>query len=286
MPGSSRNGSGNSANRGGGASEVERLWEEYARTRSSEIRERLVVHYAWLVKHVLGRLAVVLPPSLDYGDLVGHGTVALLEAVDRFEPERGNKFETYASVKVRGAILDAIRSMDLVSRPVRRRMRMVSEAVTRLTREHGRAPSDEEVAASLGMTVPQLLNVYRRGAAAVISLDSLPAVDPADDDMALHEALADEAQVDPAEEAVRGELSDTVAAAIESLPHRDQTVLSLYYHNGLNMREIGETLGISESRVCQIHGKAITYLRAWLSRRDPELAQQAAATASRMLVGA
>jgi RNA polymerase sigma factor for flagellar operon FliA len=273
-------------NRDHKAPDVDRLWAEYARTGDPEIKNRLVMQYAWLVKHVLGRLALVLPPSLDYADLVGHGTVALVEAVDRFEPERGNKFETFAAVKIKGAMLDAIRSMDLVSRPVRRRMRMVTEAVTRLTRETGRVPTDEEVAASLGITVSALLGIYRQGAATVISLDSLPATDSSGEEVALHEALADEDQVDPEEEALRAELSDMVVQAVESLPSRDQQVLSLYYERGLNMREIGQVLGISESRVCQIHSKAVTYLRARLTRTDPELADNGAPVASRVLVGA
>ncbi len=281
----SRNGGGISGRNGRSSLSIEELWFQFVETREPEIREQLVLHYAWLVKHVMGRLAVVLPPSLDYGDLLGHGTIALLEAVDRFEPARGNKFETYAAVKVRGAILDSIRAMDFVSRPVRRRMRMVADAISRLTRDLGRAPTDEEIAVSLDITVPALLSIYRRGAATVVSLDSLPVFDGGSEDVALHEVFADESQPDPAEEAIRAELSDVVAGVIETLPVREQLVLSLYYHDGLNMREIGEVLGISESRVCQIHGKAVIFLRARLGSNDPELAEEAAAASSRILVG-
>ena len=115
---------------------IDALWLEFVSDRSPRLREQLILRYAWLVKHVLSRLALVLPPSLDYGDLLGHGTIALVEAIDRFEPERGNKFETYAALRIKGAILDAVRAMDFVSRPVRR-MKQVAEAVAGLTRDLG-----------------------------------------------------------------------------------------------------------------------------------------------------
>jgi RNA polymerase sigma factor FliA len=262
---------------------TEEMWLAYVRTRSPQLRERLILHYSWLVKHVLGRLAVVLPPSLDYGDLLGHGTIALVEAVDRYEPERGNKFETYAAMKVKGAILDAVRAMDFVSRPVRRRMKQITETVSNLTRDLGRTPTDEEVAQALGMSTAALFRLYQRGAATVISLDSVPVMEAGEDDVALHEAFGDANQLDPAGEAVRAEQAHALAHVVDSLPQRDKLVLSLYYTDGLNMREIGEVLGISESRVCQIHGKALTYLRAHLGRNDPDLAQESYLASARAL---
>jgi RNA polymerase sigma factor for flagellar operon FliA len=268
------------------AGSVEALWLEFVSDRSPRLRDRLILQYAWLVKHVLGRLAVVLPPSLDYGDLMGHGTIALVEAVDRFEPERGNKFETYAVLKIKGAILDAVRAMDFVSRPVRRRMKQVSETVANLTRDLGRTPNDAEVAKALSIPLPALFRLYQRGAATVVSLDAVPVMEAGEDDVALHEALADANQVDPAFEAVRSEMVSVLAEVIDSLGERDQLVLSLYYTEGLNMREIGQVLGISESRVCQIHGRALTYLRASLGRRDPDLARESAVASARALAGA
>jgi RNA polymerase sigma factor for flagellar operon FliA len=281
MAGASPNGQSQSVS----TASVEELWQAYAAKRSPELREQLIMHYAWLVKHVLGRLAIVLPPSLDYNDLLGHGTIALVEAVDKFEPERGNKFETYAVMKIRGAILDAVRAMDFVSRPIRHRMKQVTEVIASLTREYGRQPTDEEVAAALGIGVSALLRLYQRGAATVISLDAIPMLEVGDEDVVLHEACADAAQLDPAEEAVRSELADMLAAVIGDLPERDQLVLSLYYHDGLNMREVGQVLGISESRVCQIHGRALAYLRAQLSRHDPELAESLRSSSARLLAG-
>jgi RNA polymerase sigma factor FliA len=279
MAGASRNG----PNRSMPAMSIEDMWQSFVAARSPEMRDRLIVQYAWLVKHVLGRLAVVLPPSLDYNDLLGYGSIALVEAVDRFEPERGNKFETYGAVKIRGAILDAVRAMDFVSRPVRRRMKQVAEAVSSLTREHGRQPSDEEVARVLGISVAALLRIYQRGAATVISLDAIPVLDSGDDDVVLHEAYADADQVDPSEETIRSEMAEMLATVVGALPQRDQLVLSLYYHDGLNMREIGQVLGISESRVCQVHGKALIYLRSRLGTRDPEMAEDVHLTSARVL---
>lgn len=283
MTGSSRNG----GSRGRAEEQdVERLWQAFSQTRSPEVREKLVLHYAWLVKHVLGRLAIVLPPSLEYGDLLSHGSIALIDAVDRFEPARGTKFETYASVKIRGAILDAIRAMDFVSRPVRRRMRLVADALNRLTRDLGRCPSDRELAEALDITVAKLRRLYQQGAATLVSLDSIPAYDSATEGVALHESYADDNQPDPAEEAIRSEVSDMLASLIDSLPERDQLILSLYYREGLNMREIGEVLGISESRVCQLHGKSLLYLRSRLRHSQPELENDARLAASRLVLSA
>ncbi len=267
-----------------GTLDVAALWEQYGQTKSPAIKDRLVVHYAWLVRHVLGRLAVSLPPSLDYGDLAGYGSIALVESIDRFEPERGFKFETYAAVRIKGAILDSIRSMDLVSRPVRRKMRQINEAIGDLTRELERMPTDAEVAERLGLSIAELRDVYHHGAATVVSLDSSAAYDDADDGVALHESIADDDLIDPIEEALRSEQIDAVAAAIGSLPERDQVLLSLYYYEGLNMREIGEVLGISESRVCQLHTKAIVYLRGYLTRQGHSLRRSA--TAARLLIPA
>jgi len=250
------------------SSDTEALWERYASTGSPSVKDQLVMRYSWLVRHVLSRLAVSLPPSLDYGDLAGYGYIALVESIDRFERERGFKFETYAAVRVRGAVLDAIRSMDLVSRPVRRRMRQIGEAVNDLSRELQRLPTDGEVADRLGLSVAELRDAYQHGAMAVVSLDSVAGNEQGDDGLALHESVQDGETTDPLEEALRTERIEAVASALASLSERDRVLLSLYYYEGLNMREIGEVLGISESRVCQLHTKAIVYLRGLLSRND------------------
>jgi len=256
------------------APDASALWDEYGRTQAPATKDQLVMHYSWLVRHVLSRLAISLPPSLDYGDLAGCGYIALVESIDRFEPERGFKFETYAAVRVRGSILDAIRSMDLVSRPVRRRMRQIAEATNDLSRELQRLPTDQEVADRMGFTVAELREAYRHGAMAVISLDSVAGRDREDDGLALHESLEDSETADPLEEALRAERIDAVAGALAKLGERDQILLSLYYYEGLNMREIGEVLSISESRVCQVHTKAIIYLRGLLSGSDDNLAER------------
>jgi RNA polymerase sigma factor for flagellar operon FliA len=250
--------------------ELAELWRAYIAHRDETARQKLIIHYAWLVRHVLGRLAVALPSTLDFDDLLGHGTVALVEAVDRFEPDRGVRFETYAAQRIRGAILDAVRAMDTVSRPARRRMRWLSDATVQLSRALGRVPSDEELAEFLGVNVSELWRHYRHLGTSLISLDAVPVID--DEEAAPnHEVYADARQVDPADAAVRSEWVGVIREAIGELPEREQLVLALYYNEGLNLREIGEVLGLSESRVCQLHSKALLFLRGRLLERYPEL---------------
>lgn len=231
------------------------LWEEYVRTRDEEVRNRLVLQYAPLVKFVVGRLQARLPESVDRADLVSDGILGLIDAIDRFDPARGLTFQTFAVPRIRGAIIDAMRSLDWVPRSVRERIRALEQAHVDLQVAHGRPAEDEQVAEHLGISLAQLRDLYARSAAT--SFASAEDVEIADE--------LDVAASDAVEEAdTRAVLLDVV----ETLPERDRILVALYYFERLTFAEIGQVLGVSESRVSQLHSRATMVLRARLVERD------------------
>lgn len=243
---------------------VAELWERYAETRDIALREQLILQYAPLVKYVIGRLAISLPAILDYEDILSYGTIGLIEAVERFDREKGVKFETYAISRVRGSIIDALRALDRLPRSVRQKAREAEAAVTALTATLGRAPTDAEVAERLGIAVERYLQDMVDASWVTVSLDN---VGPADDDEDSGEIpVADPDAEDITLNIEREELIGELTGAIQELPDREQLVLSLYYKEELTMREISKVLGVSESRVCQLHARALTRLRAGMTR--------------------
>lgn len=236
---------------------IESAWESWHASQEVTAREWLVVHYASLVKFVAGRLSAGLPRSVDTGDLVSAGVFGLMNAIDRFDPSQGNTFETYAVPRIRGAILDSLRSLDWVPRSVRSRSRSVQDAIAKLEHELGRTPNDEEIAGELSITVEELEKWLADIAAG--------SVGPLDH-VAMGNTLADsDAHLEPGRAMEDGELRDAMRAEISRLPEREQAVLILYYDDGLTLAEIGEALGVTESRVSQIHTKAVLQLRSRLA---------------------
>lgn len=222
----------------------------------SRSRGELITEGLAIVRRTAFRLARRLPPSVEVGDLISAGTEGLLEAVDRFDPERNARFEAFAATRIRGAILDELRASDAMTRHGRRRLAEVTRAVRSLEAELGRAPEEFEIAARLGITIEQygkLAGDLARGPA----LARLGEIDP--------DEIADE-QHDPSEAASRRELQPHLAAAIGKLPERTRTVLALYYQEECTQAEIGLVLGVTESRVCQILGDAIVRLRGSLQQ--------------------
>ena len=236
---------------------LETAWDGWRTAEDPTAREWLVVHYASLVKFVAGRLAAGLPRSVDTGDLVSAGVFGLMNAIDRFDPDQGAKFETYAIPRIRGAILDSLRALDWVPRTVRSRSRQIQDAIAALEHEHGRAPSDEEIAAELGITTEELEKWLADVAAGSVGPLDHVAMDNA--------AVESSATAQPGAALEEGELRDAMRAEISRLPEREQAVLVLYYEDGLTLAEIGEALGVTESRISQIHAKAVLQLRSRLS---------------------
>ncbi|HEU4528483.1 MAG TPA: RNA polymerase sigma factor WhiG [Actinomycetota bacterium] len=242
--------------------ELRALWDEFKATGSTEIRERLILHYAPLVKYVASRVATGLPASVEQADLVSYGMFGLIDALQKFEPARGNKFETYAIPRIKGAIIDELRAMDWVPRSVRFKAREIEKAYADLESMLKRAPSEREVAERLGVSMSELHDVINQiSFVSVLALDELLAVgSDRGEHVSLMDTLADRS-VDPTTGLEGQETRGLLAAAINSLSEREKIVVTLYYFEGLTLAEIGEILGVTESRVCQIHTKAVGQLR-------------------------
>lgn len=244
---------------------VDTAWAAWHGSRDQAAREWLVVHYASLVKFVAGRLAAGLPRSVDTGDLVSAGVFGLMGAIERFDPSNGAKFETYAIPRIRGAILDGLRALDWVPRSVRSRARNVQDAIATLEHELGRTPTDDEIAAELKIEVVELESWLADIAAGSVG----PLDHVALDDVQVRTPGAAGSSIgadsEPGRAIEEGELREAMRAEIRRLPEREQAVLVLYYDDGLTLAEIGDALGVTESRISQIHTKAVLQLRARLA---------------------
>jgi RNA polymerase sigma factor FliA len=249
--------------------ELARLWEEFKQNEVSGARagarERLILHYAPLVKYVASRVATGLPASVDQADLVSYGMFGLIDALEKFEPGRGNKFETYAIPRIKGAIIDELRAMDWVPRSVRFKAREIEKAYSDLESIHKRGPTEKEVAARLGVTLRELHEVINQiSFVQVLQLDEILSVgSDRGEQVSLLDTLADRG-TDPTMALEGEETRGLLAAAINSLSEREKIVVTLYYFEGLTLAEIGDILGVTESRVCQIHTKAVGQLRLQL----------------------
>ncbi len=242
------------------------LWAEYKDTHSSEAREKVILHYAPLVKYVAGRVSTGLPPSVEFGDLVSYGVFGLLDAIEKYDPSRGIKFETYAIARIKGAIIDELRAEDWVPRSVRFKAREIERAYMALESELRRIPTDDEVAEKLGVSTEEYLNLLSKMTLiSLVALDELWTVSgDKPDKISLADIVEDVKVKDPSKTFEIEEMKDIIADAINRLPERERIVVTLYYFEGLTMREIGEVLTVTESRVCQMHTKAILRLRARL----------------------
>lgn len=253
---------------------TEEAWARYKSTGDPKAREELLLAYAPLVRYVASRLAIGLPANLDVDDLISYGFFGLADAIERFDPSREVKFETYATRRIRGSIIDGLRSVDWVPRSVRQKSKEIERAIAALESEYGRPPDDREVAAYLGI---ELDEYYARlgevSAVGLISLDEVWAGAEPDDEanLSLGQMIADASSDDPEAQAERNELRRVLAEAIDRLPERERLVIALYYYEELTLKEIGQVLSVSESRVSQLHTKAMLRLRAALARHKESL---------------
>jgi RNA polymerase sigma factor for flagellar operon FliA len=254
------------------AIELRDLWRRYKSTGDQRARERLVVAYSPLVKYVSGRMASGLPAHVEEADLISYGLVGLISAIERFDIEREIKFETYAITRIKGAIIDELRSLDWVPRSVRARAREIEKANSKLEHRLQRAPTDEEMAGELDLSVEEFQDALLQiSNSSVAALDELWTVsDASGDQVSLLDTLQDPGAPDPAQLMDATELKDRVADAIARLPEREKLVVALYYYENLTLREIGEVLGVTESRVSQLHTKAVLRLKSRLQAEATE----------------
>jgi RNA polymerase sigma factor FliA len=247
--------------------DTQSLWQEYRRTGDQSLRERLILTYAPLVKYVAGRVGSGLPSHVDESDLVQYGLLGLIGAIERYDPDRDVKFETYAIARIKGSIIDELRAMDWVPRSVRSRARDIERAIGGLEAKLGRAPTDEEVAKQLGMTEGELdESLTEIGRSSIAALDELWTVSSSGGDrIALIDTIEDTQGPEPQSALAETEMREALGEAIARLPEREKLVVTLYYYEELTLREIGEVLGVTESRVSQLHTKAILRLKARLA---------------------
>jgi RNA polymerase sigma factor for flagellar operon FliA len=247
--------------------DTQALWLEFRKTKDMGLRDRLILTYAPLVKYVAGRLGSGLPAHVDENDLVSYGLLGLIGAIERYDPGRDVKFETFAIARIKGAIIDELRAMDWVPRSVRARARDIERAIADLEKRLHRAPTDEEIAEKLGVSEEELndslLDISRSSIAALDELwaGSSPG---GSDQVALIDTIEDQEAPDPQGALAETELKEALGDAIARLPEREKLVVTLYYYEELTLREIGEVLGVTESRVSQLHTKAILRLKARL----------------------
>ena len=251
-------------------STLEELWVSYKEEASPQAREKLIVHYAPLVKYVASRVATGLPANVEQADLVSYGIFGLIDALEKFDRSREIKFETYAIPRIRGAIIDELRSLDWVPRSVRFKAREVEKAYSELEARLKRAPSDAEIAEHLGVSLQELHDIVTQiSFVTVTALEEVVSAGPdRGESMSLLDTLADLAATDPASGLEGNETRLMLSSAINSLSEREKIVVTLYYFEGLTLAEIGDVLGVTESRVCQIHTKAVGQLRGNLQESD------------------
>jgi RNA polymerase sigma factor for flagellar operon FliA len=245
--------------------ETQALWRQFAKSRDQATRDRLILTYAPLVKYVAGRLGSGLPAHVDENDLVSYGLLGLIGAIERFDPERDIKFETYAIARIKGSIIDELRALDWVPRSVRSRARDIERAIAELERKLMRAPTDEEISEKLGVTTEELNDSLSEiGRSSIAALDELWTISSGEggDQVALLDTIEDTTGPEPQSELAQTELKEALGEAIARLPEREKLVVTLYYYEELTLREIGEVLGVTESRVSQMHTKAVLRLRS------------------------
>jgi RNA polymerase sigma factor FliA len=227
--------------------DLEQIWREFRSTADPGLRNRLVLQYAPLVKYVAGRLRTRMPESVDQDDLVSDGVLGLMDAIERFEPARGLSFQTFAVPRIRGSIIDGMRSMDFVPRSVRDKLRVIQRARVALEERLERVPEDVEVATEAGIPVQQLRDLLRQANSNHANLDDFD--------------LADELSSAADHRVEQGDVNASLMKVVDQLRERDQVVIALYYYEGLTLAEIGRVLGVTESRVSQVHRRATMAMR-------------------------
>lgn len=244
----------------------QQLWKEYKRTKDPKIRDMFVKQYAPLVKYVAGKVAIGMPHNVEFDDLVGFGVFGLFDAIEKFDPEKHVKFKTYAVTRIRGAIFDELRSIDWVPRSVRQKSREIEDAIHRLEASLGRAASDEEVANELNMDLEEFQKIMMKiSGTSILSLNDVWYNDDENDKVTIVDSIESPNSMNPDTIVEKEEIKRVIVEAINELPEKEKKVLVLYYYEDLTLKEIGKVLEVTESRISQLHTKAIMRLRSKLT---------------------
>jgi RNA polymerase sigma factor for flagellar operon FliA len=246
---------------------IDQLWKEYKQNNDEKAREELILHYLPMIKSVVNRLSARIPPHITSDELESYGLLGLLDAITKFEPSRGTDFAAYSKIRIKGAVLDELRALDWAPRSLRRKEQKLEEAYNYLEQRIGRSPTEDEIAEFLKIPLKQLHSLLGEiNRITYLSLDDILQDPKQSEDNLNLLPLSGKASSysDPVDELIKSEKRSLVAQAIESLPKQECLVISLYYHEELTLKEVGEVLGVSESRASQIHASAILHLRAKL----------------------
>ncbi len=242
---------------------IDLVWKEYSKTKSKEVKDKLIIHYIHIVKYVAGRLSVHMGQYVEYDDLVSYGVFGLIDAIDKFDINSGNKFSTYAQLRIRGEIIDQIRKLDWIPRSTRQKNKQIETVFKELTNEFKREPNDSEMATALNLTLEEYIEMRKKNAVAtVISID-----EPiGNEEGTIGETLVSKSNDSPEGELNKTELKKMLVKALDSLTEKEKIVISLYYFDELTLKEISNVLEVTESRISQIHSKALMKLQNKLGK--------------------
>lgn len=248
--------------------DIDKVWAQFVLDKTSkEIRDRLIIQYIYLIKYVVGRLRISLPNTISTEDIAGYGVEGLIDAIEKFSPARGVRFETYALLRIRGAIIDRIRSLDWVPRGAQKRFKSINKAIAALQGKLGRQPSTDEIAKELELPKEKVeASMAEMESTSMISIYDRK--DSSGEGVEIIDTIQDKNADDPLAMLENRDVKNELSRALGNLPERERMILALYYHENMTLKEIGTTLNISESRVCQLHAQAIMKLRKLLSSRD------------------
>jgi RNA polymerase sigma factor for flagellar operon FliA len=242
------------------------LWTEYKKTKDPKVRDAFIKQYAPLVKYVAGKVAVGMPHNVEFDDLVGYGIFGLFDAIDKYDPDKNVKFKTYAVTRIRGAIFDELRSIDWVPRSIRQKSKEIEETISSLESSLGRTASDQEIADKLNVSIDEFQKTMLRiSGTSIMSLNDIWYTGDENDKVSIMDSIESPQSLNPDTIVEKEEIKRVIVKAINDLPEKEKKVLVLYYYEDLTLKEIGQILEVTESRISQLHGKAIIRLRAKLS---------------------
>lgn len=243
------------------------LWGKYVKTKDVDLREYFVHKYSPLVKYVAGKVSMGMPQSIEFDDLVAYGVFGLLDAISKYDPARGIKFKTYAMTRIRGAIFDELRSIDWIPRSIRQKAKQIEQVISDLESKFGRTVEDEEISKELGISMDEFQQILSKvSGTSIVSLNDIWYLGDDSDELSILETLEAPDNMNPDVLIEKEEIKEYIIDAIKKLPDKEKKVIVLYYYEDLTLKEIGQVLEVTESRISQLHTKAIMRLRGRLGR--------------------